>query len=264
MSSFAADPLRLGRALKSQLRSGDLVAAAFLKVPSPDLVEILGMTGIHCVVADAEHGPADPEGCLTMVRAGDACGIPVLVRTAETDSLPRLTRYLDSGVSGVIVPRFSDPADGAVRLAGLLHPPYGSRGLAAGRWARYGFGPSLPELVHSLPSSMSVIVQIEEIRAVHNLDALLELSEPDVYFIGPTDLACSMGLAGDKSHEKVRAAVQDVISRIVAAGRTAGVLASSISDACSYKEQGARFLAFNAETLLTWGIASALSGLGVK
>jgi 2-keto-3-deoxy-L-rhamnonate aldolase RhmA len=256
-----ANPLAAGAALKAALAAGETCAGAFLKIPSPDMVELLAGAGMRFVVADAEHGPIGPETCLQMVRAADASGIPLLVRIGESSSAATVCRFLDTGVAGVTLPRVSTPEIARTQIEALLHPPHGLRGLAGGRWARYGSAAPLSRLVDELPSSLVVVVQVEDLDAIERLDELLELEQPDVFFVGPTDLSASMGLRGDKGDERVVELVADTLKRIVGAGRTAGILASSPAEAAAYAELGARYLVFNGESLVHWGAQLALDAL---
>lgn len=252
------DCLAAGRALKDALREGELRVGAFLKIPSPEMVEILAGAGMDFLVADAEHGPIGPETCQQMARAAEASGVPLVVRIGETQVAATVNRYLDIGVAGVKLPRVSTVAEARRQLAFLLHPPDGTRGLAGGRWARYGSAGPLPELAARLGSSLVIAIQIEDVEALENLDALLELEQPDVFFIGPTDLAASMGLRGDKSDDRVVEAVSDAIRQIVSAGRIAGILAATLQDADAYVRLGASYIAFNGESLVQAGSRQAL------
>jgi 4-hydroxy-2-oxoheptanedioate aldolase len=255
----AADhPLATGRELKEALARGELRVGAFLKIPSPDMVEVLAGAGMQFVVADAEHGPIGPETCQHMARAAEASGIPLVVRIGETLVPATVNRFLDIGIAGVKLPRVSTVAEARRQLATLFHPPHGIRGLAGGRWARHGTAGALPDLVRELPRSLVVALQIEEVEALRNLERLLELEQPDVFFIGPTDLAASMGLRGDKGDPHVVDAVAAAIERIVAGGRTAGILAASPEDAAGYVRLGARYIAFNGESLAQAGARQAL------
>jgi 2-keto-3-deoxy-L-rhamnonate aldolase RhmA len=247
-----------GKALKSALAAGETRTGAFIKIPSPDFVEVLAWAGLDFVVADAEHGPITPETCQQMVRAAEACGIPLIVRVGESNSPPTINRFLDTGASGIMFPRTNTAAIAADQLATVLHPPFGARGLAGARWARHGTAGKLPDLVRGLPSALVVVSQIEDTEAVDNLDSLLALDQPDVYFIGPTDLSASMGVCGDRNDESVRALIRDTIGRIAAAGRTPGILAATVEEAAEAVALGVRFVAFNGESLAQWGARAAL------
>ncbi len=262
MRSSAYDaPLAAASGLKAALRSGETRVGAFSKVPSPDLVELLAGAGMEFVVADAEHGPIGPETCQHMVRAADAAGVPLLVRVAETDSPAQVCRYLDTGVAGIHLPQIKSAADARERISWLFHPPTGRRGVSGGRWARYGARGQLPTLVSELPTSLVVVVQIEDVRAIDALDALLEVNEIDAFFLGPTDLAASMGRQGDKSDPAVVHLVGDAIGRIAAAGRTAGIAGPTPDEVRRWVDCGARYFVFNGESLVDWGARQALDAV---
>lgn len=256
-----AHPLAAGAALKRALAAGEIRLGSFLKIPSPDMVEVLAGAGMHFVVADAEHGPIGPETCQEMVRAADACGIPLLVRIGESGSLGTVNRFLDTGVAGVKLPRVSSVETARMLIDAVGYPPLGGRGLAGGRWARYGSAGPLPGLVEAFAESFVIVIQIEELAAIEQLDALLELEQPDVFFIGPTDLASSMGLHGDKGDPRVTELVAETLHRIVAAGRTPGILASTPAEVAEFLALGARYLVLNGESLVVWGARLALGAL---
>jgi 4-hydroxy-2-oxoheptanedioate aldolase len=247
------NPLQTGADLKLRLASGETCLGSFVKIPSPDLVEVLAGAGLDFVVADAEHGPITPETCQQMARAAEACGIPLLVRVGEIGSPGTVNRFLDTGVAGVKLPHTSSPEAAREHLDQVLYPPEGKRGLAGGRWARYGTAQPLHRLVEDFKSSFVIVAQIEEVEAVERLDELLELEEPDVFLVGPTDLASSMGLRGDKGDQRVQDLVNETLRRIAASGRTAGALASSPAEVPALLELGVRYLVFNGESLVHWG-----------
>jgi 4-hydroxy-2-oxoheptanedioate aldolase len=250
------NPFDAGAALKAALSQGSTSLGSFLKIPAPDMVELLAASGMEFVVADAEHGPIGPETCQQMVRAADAYRIPLLVRIGESTSGGTVCRFLDTGPAGVVLPRISSVDDAREQIARVLHPPLGNRGLAGARWACYGTAGSLPRLVERLASSLVIVVQIEELSALKQLDALLELPEPDVYFIGPTDLSASAGLRGEKSPE-IADTIADTLRRIAAANRVPGILASSPEEVRLYEDLGARFIAVNGESTVLWGARQA-------
>jgi 2-keto-3-deoxy-L-rhamnonate aldolase RhmA len=254
-------PLASAAALKTALAGGETRIGSFVKIPSPDIVEVIAGTGLHFVVADAEHGPIDPGTCQAMARAADACGVPLLVRIGESGSPGTINRFLDTGVAGVVLPRVSSPESARTLLDLVRYPPLGSRGLAGARWARYGSAGPLARLVEEYESAFVIVIQIEEVAAIDRLDDLLEVEGPDVFFIGPTDLAASMGLRGDKSDPRVVDLIAETLERIVGAGRTAGILASTPQELADYVNLGVRFAVLNGESLVHWGAKNALDAV---
>ena len=92
----------------------------------------------------------------------------------------------------------------------------------------------------ALPISL-IAIQLEERKAIDNLDELLEVDGADVFFIGPSDLSQSMGHPGNPGAAPVAAAINDSFERIVAAGRIPGTPATAESVA-GVLRQGVRYI----------------------
>lgn len=253
-----------GGALRGTLAEGGTCVGAILKIPSPDVVEVLCASGLDFVIVDAEHGPSGPETCQQMVRAGEAIGVPVLVRIGEAGSPATVTRFLDTGVSGVHLPHISSGATAREQAAQLVHPPAGERGLAGGRWAGYGAKGALPEQVAGVADSLCVVAQIEDAEAHEALDDILAVETLDVFFLGSTDLAASLGFRGDRSEPRVKQLSEEILRRTVEAGRTAGFLASTPEEAAWGVALGARYIVFNAESLIQWGARRGLEAVAAE
>jgi len=253
-----------GGALKRTLAEGGTCVGAILKIPSPDVVEVLCGSGLDFVIVDSEHGPSGPETCQQMVRAGEALGVPVFVRIGESGSPATVTRFLDTGVSGVHLPHISSAATAREQVRQLLHPPAGERGLAGGRWAGYGTKGPLPGQVDSVVDSLCVVAQIEDAEAHEALDEILAMGELDVFFLGSTDLAASLGFRGDRDEPRVREMSEEILRRTVEAGRTAGLLASTPEEAAWGLKLGARYIVFNAESLIQWGAKRGLDAVAAQ
>ena len=92
---------------------------------------------------------------------------------------------------------------------------------------------------HANDESMLIIL-IEDIIAWENLDEILAVEGIDVVFVAPSDFASSMGHMGDLQHPDVQEKINDSLSRIVAAGRHAGALATN-ENVAGYVKMGVRF-----------------------
>jgi 2-keto-3-deoxy-L-rhamnonate aldolase RhmA len=116
--------------------------------------------------------------------------------------------------------------------------PLGKRGLYT---SRQGYG--VPDYLAAANDQTLLMALIEDIRAVENLDAILEVDHIDVFFVAPSDLASSMGLIGKIGDPKVIETIETTLKRIVAAGRNAGTLLVANEGAERYTKMGVRFLA---------------------
>ena len=106
---------------------------------------------------------------------------------------------------------------------------------------------------------MCLIVQIESTAGLVGLDAILQVEGVDAVFIGPSDLAASMGHLGNPGHADVKAAVAGAIGKISAAGKAAGVFSADPAAAEAYREIGASFLLVGVDALLLRNSALALA-----
>ena len=212
------DDMRLDNPVKERLRNGENVIGVFIPIPSPDIVELVALAGFDFALLDAEHGRISPGDAYPMVLAAEARDIPAFVRVGENDRQVVL-KYLDIGVSGVMIPQTNTPELVSEALAGMRYAPEGLRGLAGGRTFDYGQAAPMAEMVPAINQRVLSIIQFEHIDALPHLDAVLATPGIDVLFVGPTDLHQSMGYGGQLGHPEVEA----VIEQVVTAARGRGV-----------------------------------------
>ncbi len=86
------------------------------------------------------------------------------------------------------------------------------------------------------------MIQIEDIAAVPNLDAILAVRGIDVALIGPGDLSKSMGLAGRSDDPRVRKVIDRIARQILAARVALGMIAGDAAGARQEIDRGARFV----------------------
>ena len=104
-------------------------------------------------------------------------------------------------------------------------------------------------------------MQVETADALAQVDAIAAVDGVDGVFIGPADLAASMGYLGQATHPEVRKAIEDGVSRIRRAGKAAGILCVDETLARHYLDAGVTFMAVGIDTTL---LASASRALAMK
>jgi len=213
--------------LKDRLRRDEVAVVINPDHPSASLTEFVAGLGFDGVFIDCEHGMATTERVQEMCRAARAAGVTSIVRP-EHASPWLITRYLDAGAGGVMVPHI-DTAEAARTVVETV------------RYAR-----------PADHADKLVIVMLESLAAVTNLPALLEVEGVDVFFIGPSDLSHSMGLPGMIHHSDVKEMVKSTTQRIRAAGRVAGTLVVR-STAAEFVAVGSRYLYEHANNFLRVG-----------
>jgi 4-hydroxy-2-oxoheptanedioate aldolase len=140
-------------------------------------------------------------------------------------------------------------AEAEAAVAATRYPPHGVRGVGsalarAARWNR------VPDYLVRAGETVSVTVQIESEVAVAVVEDILSVDGVDAIFLGPADLAASMGLLGQQEHPKVRAAVEHCLAAAAAAGKPAGVNAFNKDTARAYLDAGAAFVLVGADVAI--------------
>jgi 4-hydroxy-2-oxoheptanedioate aldolase len=129
---------------------------------------------------------------------------------------------------GVQVPHINTAEDARRAVAAVKFGPGSARGLAAGtRPDAWGLGARMPDFTAQANARSLVCVQLEHEAALANIDAILAVAGVDVFFVGPSDLSQSMGFPGNPKAPPVAKAIDETLARIVAAGRTPGMPATS-------------------------------------
>ena len=105
-------------------------------------------------------------------------------------------------------------------------------------------------------------MQIETQEALNNLDAIAKVDGIDALFIGPADLAASLGYGANQGHADMRAVVIDTIKRIKALGKPAGLLTGDTALQRSAMNAGIDFIAIGVDAgLLARASENLLSSL---
>jgi len=230
--------------LKEALAAGRTVYGTWLSLASPLVAEALALAGFDFLVIDGEHAPNGVTSTLAQLQAVAAGGGAAVVRVPWNDPVA-IKRALDIGARSLLVPmvRSAEEARQAVRAA--LYPPDGIRGVGSlHRAGGYGL---TPDYLSTAGEGIAVIVQIETAGAVEAAEAIAGTAGIACMFVGPSDLAASLGQLGNPGHADVQSAIATVLA---AAGRRdvpAGVLARDAAEARRYAAMGFRFVAVGAD-----------------
>ena len=201
---------------------------------------------------ETEHGAVTWEQVADMSRACDLWGMTPVCRVNSNEAW-LITRTLDVGAAGIVVPHVSTMEDAERASKSAKYGPMGYRGMFAGRQS-YG----VTDYYRKANEETLVVVLIEEMRAVDNLEDILAVENIDVYFMAPSDLSQTMGHTGQPTHPDVLAVVDRCISQIVGAGKVAGALVND-ETVEGYIEKGARFLLTNWQPWIARGASQYLA-----
>ena len=209
--------------LKARLAAGETVCGAWLEFGSPHIAEAMVRHGWDVIVVDCEHGCAGVDAAGELIRAVEAAGGEAILRVPSGDDAT-LKRALDGGARSIMVPMVNDAATALQVASACRYPPLGRRGYAAPIVRASGFG-AIADYRANAHEDLFLMAQIEHVSAVADFDAIMATPGVDMGFVGPNDLAGSIGLLERLDHPDVVAE----LGRIEAAARASGAMLGTIT-----------------------------------
>lgn len=231
----------MGNEFKAALARRQPQLGLWLSLAQPYTTEVCATAGFDWLLIDGEHAPNDVRSTLAQLQAAAPYRSHPVVRIVQGDAA-LVKQMLDIGVQTLLVPMIDTPEQARAMVAATRYPPQGIRGVGAAvarasRWAMRA------DYLDHANDEVCLLVQAESRTALQNLEALCAVDGVDGVFIGPADLAASMGHRGNPGHAEVQAAIDDAIRRITASGKVAGTLTGDAALARHYLSLGAGFVA---------------------
>ncbi|MEK0417460.1 MAG: hypothetical protein RI949_1466 [Pseudomonadota bacterium] len=248
---------------KAALTLGPAQIGLWLSLASPYSTEICATAGFDWLLIDGEHSPNDVRSTLQALQAAAGYRSHPVVRVVQGETA-LIKQMLDIGAQTLLVPMVDTPEQARALVAATRYPPEGIRGVgaAAARASRWG---ARTDYVNEANQEVCLLVQVESTTGMDNLDAICAVEGVDGVFIGPSDLAASMGFRGQLTHPKVQATVDEAIRRIAASGKAAGTLTADNALAQHYLDLGAKFVAVGIEAnVLAQGVRRLAQTFGRK
>jgi 4-hydroxy-2-oxoheptanedioate aldolase len=242
-------PLRLNPTFRDALAdSGRPLAGMWVCSGSPLVAEICAGAGLDWLLIDMEHSPNGLESVLAQLQAVGASPVTPVVRVPIGDVVT-LKQVLDLGAQNLLVPMVSSAAEAEELVAAVRYPPRGRRGVgsALARSARWN---RVDDYLAHADEHVSLFVQIETAEGVEAAAEIAAVDGVDGVFVGPSDLAASMGLLGQQTHPDVTAAVMRTFDAVRRAGKPVGVNAFDPAAAQAYLDAGAAFVLVGADVAL--------------
>lgn len=242
-------PLQLNPPFRHQLAQADrTLFGGWICSGSPVAAEIMAGAGLDWLLIDMEHAPNGLESVLAQLHAVSGYPSTPVVRVPIGDTVV-IKQVLDLGAQNILVPMVSTAEQARDIAAMALYPPAGRRGVgsALARSARWN---RVPGYLPDGADHVSVFVQVETPEGVENAEAIAAVEGIDGIFVGPSDLAASMGLIGQQTHPDVVAAVKRAFAAAAAASKPAGVNAFDPQAARDYAVSGASWILVGADVAL--------------
>ncbi|RAK85741.1 HpcH/HpaI aldolase/citrate lyase family protein [Aspergillus costaricaensis CBS 115574] len=230
----------------------------WLEFPGYSLARTVAPLGADWVLIDCEHGDIDDKAMYLQVGAVSSAGVSPIVRIPASEPW-MMKRALDCGAHAIMVPMCETKEQAEAIVRGCKYPssqwPQGLRGAGA-MFAPAAFNQSGREYLTHANDNVVIIVQIESRMAVENCAAIAAVPGIDMLFIGPNDLASSLGyFALDHAQiPEVQGATNRVLKASKDAGKYAGHFALSADVAAAKYHQGFDFVNSGADivALTSW------------
>lgn len=243
---------------KRALQEGRQQIGLWNALPGSLVTELLATAKFDWLVIDTEHAVTDIPDTLPMMQALAPFRTHAVVRPASNDPV-LIKRILDLGAQTLIIPYVQSVAEAERAVAAIRYAPRGIRGVAGmTRASLYG---TIPDYVRQAEEELCLILQIETVQAIDQIAAIAAVDGVDGLFIGPADLAASMGFGGQPNHPEVVAVIEAAIRAIIAAGKPAGILTTDETLARHYMQVGTTFTAVGMDITL---LAQAARGLSQR
>ena len=230
----------LDNPFKAALAAGRPQIGLWNSLCSPVATELVADSGFDWLMFDTEHSPVEIAGLYQLLQSAARGSAHPVVRPAWNDPV-MIKRILDIGAQTLLVPFVQDAGEAARAVAATRYPPAGMRGVAGmSRATRYG---RVANYAATAADHICVLVQVETGEALDHLADIAAVEGVDGVFIGPSDLAASLGHLGNPGHPEVQASIRRAAETLRLAGRPAGILATKRDDARRYLDWGFVFVA---------------------
>jgi 4-hydroxy-2-oxoheptanedioate aldolase len=221
--------------LRRRWARGEAALLGWLQIPSAFSAEALGRCDYDGLVVDMQHGPADLTTAIDMIRAIESSGGEPCVRLRQNDA-GEIMKLLDMGATGLICPMIETAEQASAFSRALHYPPMGDR----------SYGPRRPLLKHGAnywrvaSDTMVGMAMIETAQGLDNLDEILAIEGIDGVFVGPADLALSLGYdpVAHSAEAQVRDAIRQICDRARRARRQVGIFCTDSEQAAARISEG--------------------------
>jgi 4-hydroxy-2-oxoheptanedioate aldolase len=206
---------------KAAIKAGKQQIGLWCSINDSTIAEMLAVCGYDWMMFDTEHAAIDAISIVPLLQAVAPYPVSPIVRPGSLNPV-EIKKLLDNGAQTLLIPYVQNADEARLAVSSVTYGPDGIRGVAgitrASRFAQ------IPGYHKRAREEICLLLQVETAEALNEIEAIAAVPGVDGIFVGPADLAASMGHPGNPDHPDVKAAVLDAIRRIRAAGLPAGVL----------------------------------------
>lgn len=232
---------------KAGLISRDCQIGLWSSLANSITAELICHAGYDWIVLDSEHGPANELVALSQLQAMQGGTASPIIRVAVNDPV-LIKRALDIGAQTIIVPQTETREDALAAVAACRYPPDGIRGVGPmARASRYG---QIEDYLRKAEAEICVIAMCESRKGLANLEAIARTQGIDGVLVGPQDMAADLGYLGNHKAAPVVEACNLAVETIRRAGKPAGIMVGSETEAAEWIAKGCGFVGCGSDAAL--------------
>lgn len=224
---------------------GEQTIGLWLSLANTYSAEAMSKLGFDWVCIDMQHGLIDYTDLVNMLPAISNSDATPLVRVPWNEPY-EIMKALDAGAYGVIIPMVNNRKEAEQAVMACRYPPLGNRSFGPIRGALYGGRGYALEA----NDQIACIAMIETAEGIANADEIMSTSGLNGIYIGPADLALSMGLPamGDQPQDEHLVVVKELLEKCRAHKIAAGIHTSSLEYAQKYLALGFNFVTLGSDS----------------
>jgi 4-hydroxy-2-oxoheptanedioate aldolase len=240
--------------VKRRWQAGEACVNGWCAIPDSFSAELMAHAGWDSVTIDLQHGLVDYTAAVPMLQAISTTATPPLARVPWIEP-GIIMKMLDAGAMGIICPMVNTPEDAQAFVGACKYFPVGYRSSGPTRAVIYAGS----DYIANANNEILAIAMIETTEAIDNLDAILSTPGLDGVYIGPTDLALTMGAPPvlDPTDERVVAEIEKIIDATNAKGLAAGIHCGTPEYAAKMIKRGAKLVTIASDGRLLANAAAA-------
>lgn len=250
-------PGLLGAAMKRRMAEGALMLCATVRFArTVEIAQIVKLAGYDALYCDLEHSTLSLDHVAQIAQAAALSGVVPMARVPSHDH-DWISRVLDGGCHGVIVPHVDDPETAKACVKACRYPPLGARSLA-GYGPLAGLSVGIEDSYRLINGNTVLVTMLESPEAIANAESIAAVEGVDMLLIGTNDLCAEMGIPGKLDHPKILDAYRRTADACRKHGKALGV--GGIKDGpvlAQVIEMGGRFLMGRVDGVLLQQAASA-------
>ncbi|MDE1996221.1 MAG: 2,4-dihydroxyhept-2-ene-1,7-dioic acid aldolase [Rhizobiaceae bacterium] len=225
--------------VRKRWETGETAVCAWSSIGNSYVAEVLGWSGVDCVLVDLQHGMTDVGTMIGALQAISSTPASPFVRVPSCDP-PTLMKVLDAGAYGVICPMINSAEEASAFVDATRYPPEGSRSFGPARGLLYGG----PDYFEHANATIVRLAMIETASGLEAVDAICQVDGLDGIFIGPSDLglAFGKGSSGDPSDPQIVEAIRHCLATARRHGKHAGIFCPSGKVAARRRDEGFDFV----------------------